>query len=149
MFKSMFKEFKEFISKGNVIDLAIGIMIGGAFQKIVTSIVEDIIMPIIGMITNKVSLNDLSVTIGSATLTYGKFLSNVINFLIISIILFIIVKSLNKAKSATEKALENNKFVKNKKSKKEEPTEKECPYCLSQIPFKATKCKFCGSEQEK
>ena len=104
----MFKEFKEFIAKGNVMDLAVGVIIGGAFKAIVDSLVNDIIMPIITMITGKVDLSGLSVKIGSATLSYGKFISAIINFLIIAIVIFLMVKSINKAENMTNKIIKKS-----------------------------------------
>ncbi len=140
----MFKEFKEFISKGNVMDLAVGVIIGGAFKAIVDSLVNDMIMPIITMITGKVDLSGLSVKIGTATLSYGKFISAIINFLIIAIVIFLMIKSINKAQNMT------NKIVKKSDDGKEEtePEEKVCPHCLSYIPYHATKCKYCASDLE-
>ena len=138
----MFKEFKEFISRGDVMDLAVGVIIGGAFKSIVDSLVNDIIMPIITMITGKVDLSGLSLQIGSAKLSYGNFISAIINFLIISIVIFLLVKSINKAEHLTTTLNKNNK------SDETEPTEKECQYCLSTIPYHATKCKYCGSTIE-
>ena len=92
----MFKEFKEFALKGNVMDLAIGVVIGGAFQKIVTSLVEDIIMPIVSIITGKVDFTDMVIKIGNATIKYGNFITAIVNFLIIAFSIFIVVKYLNK-----------------------------------------------------
>lgn len=94
--KGFFGEFKKFISKGNVIDLAVGVIIGAAFGKIVTSIVEDIIMPIIGVIIGGINFSELSYTIGSATIKYGTFIQNVIDFLIVSFCIFIFIKIINK-----------------------------------------------------
>ena len=139
----MFKEFKEFISKGNVMDLAVGVIIGGAFKAIVDSLVNDIIMPIITMITGKVDLSALSIKIGSATLSYGKFISAIINFLIIAIVIFLMIKSINKTQDLTNKIIN-----KSEDDNEEEPEEKECPYCLSNIPYHATKCKYCASTLE-
>lgn len=92
-------EFKEFISKGNVIDMAVGVVIGGAFSKIVTSLVNDIITPIINMLTGKADVSELSCQIGSATLTYGNFLQTIINFLIISASIFAVIKAMNTLKN--------------------------------------------------
>lgn len=94
----MFKEFKEFISKGNVLDLAVGVIIGGAFGKIVTSLVDDIIMPFIGLIIGGLDFSDLSIVIGKATIKYGMFIQNVVNFLIIAFSVFMIVKAVNKVR---------------------------------------------------
>ena len=92
----MIKEFREFINKGNVMDLAVGVIIGGAFGAIVTSLVNDIIMPLIVWITGKADVSSLSVKIGEATLAYGNFLQAIINFLIIAFVIFLIVKAMNK-----------------------------------------------------
>ena len=92
----MIKEFKEFVSKGNVLDLAVGVIIGGAFGKIVTSLVDNILMPLVGMILGGVNFSELSVKVGSATLNYGLFIQNVIDFLIVAFVIFLIVKSFNK-----------------------------------------------------
>ena len=98
----MMKEFKEFISRGNVMDMAVGIIIGGAFTAIVGSLVADIIGPIIGMILGGVNFSELAVTVGSAQLTYGNFIQAIINFLIIAWVVFMIVKSMNKMKKKEE-----------------------------------------------
>jgi large conductance mechanosensitive channel len=99
----MIKEFKEFISKGNVMDMAVGIIIGGAFTAIVNSLVEKILMPIIGAICGGMSVEDMSVTVGNATIGYGAFLQAIIDFLLIALVLFAIIKALNKAKSMVVK----------------------------------------------
>ena len=92
----MFKEFKEFISKGNVLDLAVGVIVGGAFGKIVTSLVDDIIMPIIGLIIGGIDFSGLSLKIEDATVKYGMFIQNIVNFLIIAFSIFLVVKAVNK-----------------------------------------------------
>ena len=94
----MFKEFKEFISRGNVLDLAVGVIIGGAFGKIVTSLVDDIIMPFIGLIIGGLDFSGLSIVIRKATIKYGMFVQNVVNFLIIAFSVFMIVKAVNKVR---------------------------------------------------
>ena len=132
-------EFKEFIMRGNVIDLAVGVIIGGAFQAIVSSLVDDILMPVIGIILGKVDFSALAVQIGDATITYGKFITAIINFLIMAFVIFLIVKGINK--------------VSEKLSKKEEapaaaPTTKVCPFCKSEIAIDATKCPHCTSDVE-
>lgn len=168
----MFKEFKEFALRGNIMDLAVGVIIGGAFQKIVTSLVNDIIMPAISIITGKVDYNDLCFTVGDVSIKYGSFLTTILDFLIIAFSIFLIIRYINKfnKKLDTMKAKEQEKFNKrmeklNKKlekngkinpkwlKKKEqaeasipEPTTKTCPYCLSEIPVKATRCAHCTSE---
>ena len=132
-------EFKEFIMRGNVLDLAVGVIIGGAFQAIVSSLVDDIIMPVIGIILGKVDFSALAVQIGEATITYGKFITAIINFLIMAFVIFLIVKGINK--------------ISGKLSKKEEepapaPTTKVCPFCKSEIAIDATKCPHCTSDVE-
>ena len=99
----MIKEFKEFISKGNVMDMAVGIIIGGAFTTIVNKLVESILMPIIGIISGGKSVEDMSVMVGNAAIGYGAFIQAIIDFLLIALVLFFIVKDLNKAKSIAEK----------------------------------------------
>lgn len=133
--KGFAAEFKEFILRGNVIDLAVGVIIGGAFQAIVNSLVEDIIMPVIGVILGKVDFSALAFEIGDATITYGKFITAIINFLIMALVIFCIVKAINK--------------VSDKFSKPEEeaaPTTKVCPFCKSEISIDATKCPHCTSD---
>ena len=154
----MFKEFKEFATRGNIMDMAVGVVIGGAFQKIVTSLVEDIIMPCISILTGKVDFSDMMLTVGDASIKYGNFITSIVNFLIIAFSIFLAVKYVNKL----NKKMENIKFGKieeiasklNKgKNKKEEPapepTVKICPFCYSEINIKASKCPHCTSELEK
>lgn len=102
----MIKEFKEFISKGNVMDMAVGIIIGGAFTAIVNSLVDSILMPIIGAISGGKSVADMSITVGNAAIGYGAFLQAIIDFLLIAFVLFMIIKALNKAKAAVVKEKE-------------------------------------------
>lgn len=148
----MWKEFKEFAMKGNVIDLAIGVVIGGAFGKIVTSLVNDIIMPVVGSLVGKVDFSNLYINLsgqqfnslqeaqaaGAATINYGLFLNNLINFLIIAFSIFIVIKQINKLKN----------FTKKKEEVKAEATEKDCPYCYTKIDIKATRCPHCTSVLE-
>ena len=101
--REMVKEFKEFISKGNVMDMAVGIIIGGAFTAIVNSLVESILMPIIGVISGGMSVADMSVTVGNAVIGYGAFIQAIIDFLLVALVLFFIIKALNKAKAAAVK----------------------------------------------
>lgn len=152
----MLKEFKEFATKGNIFDMAIGVIIGGAFQKIVTSLVNDIIMPSVAIFTGKVDFTDLVLTIGNSSIKYGAFITTIVDFLIIAFSIFIAIKSFNKLNDKTKenakKLAEKNKFL--KKHKKEEvkeepavePTTKLCPYCFSEINIKATKCPHCTSD---
>lgn len=131
--KKFFEEFKAFISRGNVMDMAVGVIIGGAFTSIVTSLVEDILSPIIGLFGGQ-NFDTLSVNIlGEVTLNYGKFITAIVNFLIMSFIVFLIVKLMNKAASKFEK-----------KEEKEETT-KKCPFCKTEIAIDATRCPHCTS----
>lgn len=161
----MWKEFKEFATKGNVIDLAIGVIIGSGFQSIVNSLVNDIIMPLISIVTGKIDFNDMMFTIGSASIKYGSFITNVINFLIMAFTVFLMVRYVNKLNKALEekakgmandinKKLENQSKLFKKSSKKNakkeevtvpEPTTKICPYCYSEINIHATRCPNCTS----
>ena len=133
--KNFISEFKEFALRGNVMDMAIGIIIGAAFTAIVTSLVDDLISPIIGMFV-KVDFNNLVATVNGVDLKYGAFIMAVINFVIVALVLFSIIKAMNKASSLTKKEEEAE----------EEPTTKECPFCLQEIPIKATRCPHCTSE---
>ncbi len=132
--KSFISEFKEFALRGNVMDMAIGIIIGAAFTAIVTSLVDDIISPLIGLFV-KVDFNNLVATVFNVDIKYGAFIMAVINFLIVALVLFCIIKAMNKAASITKK-----------EEAEEEPTTKECPFCLQEIPIKATRCPHCTSE---
>lgn len=137
MLKSFFKEFKEFISKGNVMDMAVGIIIGGAFTTIVSSLVDDIINPLLGLVGG-MNFDEYSVNlIGETTLYYGKFITAIINFLIMALVIFIIVKAMNTASGKIGP------------KKEEEPaTTKKCPFCQSEISIKAVRCPHCTSELE-
>lgn len=127
----MLKEFKEFIVRGNVLDMAVGVIIGGAFGKIVGSLVNDILMPLIGLLMGGVNFSELAITVGAAQVKWGLFTQTIIDFLIIAFIIFLIVKSANKVKKAPPPA---------------DPTTKECPHCISTISIKATRCPNCTSE---
>lgn len=127
----MFKEFKEFIMRGNVLDLAIAVIIGGAFGKIVGSLVNDILMPVIGLIMGGVNFSELAITVGATVIKWGAFAQTIIDFLIIAFVIFLIVKAANKLKKAPVPAV---------------PTTKECPHCFSAIALKATRCPQCTSE---
>ena len=142
-------------------DLAVGVIIGGAFQAIVTSLVNDLITPLISIATKNVNFADLSVKVGEAELTYGNFISAVINFFIVALVIFFMIKAINKVDAKNKANLERlsnskiaSKLKRNKKGKEKEEEEKEpetklCPYCLSEIPYKATKCAHCSSDLEK
>ena len=133
----LFKEFKEFLNRGNVVDLAVGVVIGAAFKAIVDSFVGDIISPLIGSIFN-MDFTELTVTINGAELRYGAFIMAIINFIIIAFVIFLFVKGVNKMRENAAK----------RKAAEEEaaPTTKICPFCKSEIPIDATKCKCCASE---
>ena len=147
----MFKEFKEFAVKGNVIDMAVGIIIGGAFGTIVKSLVDDVVMPPIGLILGRVDFSNLFIVLkpgkadkailsladanaaGAVTLNYGQFITSVITFLIVSFTAFIVVKQINKLKRAEEVP-------------PPKPRTKKCLHCFTDIPKKATRCPHCTSE---
>ena len=141
--KGFFAEFKEFIARGNVMDLAVGVIIGGAFQSIVNSLVNDMIMPVISLLTGGVNFSNWVIRIGSGendTIKYGNFITAVINFLLMALVIFCFVKVMNNLASRKKKLL-----------KKEEespaaPATKICPYCMSEIPIAATRCAYCTSE---
>jgi large conductance mechanosensitive channel len=140
---SIAKEFKEFALKGNVIDLAIGVIIGAAFGKIVTSAVDDIFMPVLGVIVGKHDFSDYFVTLsgghydtlaqakaaGAATMNYGLFLNTLIQFLIVALAIFLMIRQVNRMTRKPAEAVT--------------PTMKDCPQCLSAIPREAHRCKFC------
>ena len=113
--KKILNEFKKFISKGNALDLAVGVVVGGAFSKIVSSLVNDVIMPLIGVIIGGIDFTNLSLKVGEATVNYGMFIQNIIDFLIISFCIFLVVKTLNTLNDMTKK-----KLVKEEKVEKEE-----------------------------
>ncbi len=148
----MLKEFKEFALKGNIIDMAIGVIIGGAFQKIVSSLVNDIIMPALAIFTGKVDFSDLVITVGNSSIKYGSFITTIVDFLIIAFSIFIAIRTINKlndkAKENLNKVSHKNKIFKKNKAKDtvEEPTTKICPFCFSEINIKATRCPHCTSD---
>ncbi len=141
----MLKEFKEFAMKGNVVDMAVGIIIGAAFGKIITSIVNDILMPPIGVLLGRVDFSNLFVDLsgqshpslaaakaaGAATINYGLFINTVIDFVIVAFVIFLLVKQMNRLKKEAPPA---------------PPSTKECGYCFSAVPLKATRCPHCTSE---
>jgi len=134
--KSFMKEFKEFISRGNVMDMAVGIIIGGAFTAIVTSLVEDVITPIIGMIGG-FDFSSFVITVNNSNIAIGNFINAVINFLLIAFVLFSIIKAMNKAAAVVKKPEEEAA-----------PTTKICPFCKSEISIEATRCPHCTSQLE-
>jgi len=140
----MLKEFKEFAMRGNVLDMAIGIIIGGTFGKIVSSLVSDIVMPPIGLLLGRVDFSSLFINLsgqpqpslaaakaaGAPTINYGVFLQTILDFVIIAFVIFLLVKQVNRLKKPEAPAA---------------PTTKSCPFCVSDIPIKATKCAHCTS----
>ncbi len=149
--KGFAAEFKKFIMRGNVIDLAVGVIVGGAFQAIVKSLVDDLVMPIISLATKGISFADWFVALdggeyatladaqaaGAATLNYGNFISAILNFLIMAFVVFVIVKVINTVAEKSKKAEEAAPAA---------PTTKECPYCKSEIAIEATRCPNCTSQ---
>ena len=134
--KQFIKEFKDFISRGNVMDLAVGIIIGGAFTSIVSSLVNDIINPLLGLFGG-MNFDQLKIKLlGEVTLYYGKFITAVINFLIMALVIFVIIKVMNTAAA---------KFVQKEEDKEEEDDTKTCPFCKSQIAADAVRCPHCTS----
>ncbi len=127
----MLKEFKAFAMRGNVLDLAVAVIVGGAFGKIVGSLVNDIIMPLVGLAMGGVNFSGQAFTIGAAVIKWGAFIQTVIDFIIIAFVIFMIVKAANATKKAPPPA---------------DPTTKECPHCFSVISIKATRCPHCTSE---
>ena len=130
----MLKEFKDFVMRGNVLDLAVAVIIGGAFGKIVASLVNDIIMPIIGVLLQGVDFSTLAWTVGGASVNYGLFIQAIVDFLIVAFVIFLIVKAANSMKKPAPAAAPGA------------PTTKECPHCYSTINIKATRCPNCTSE---
>lgn len=130
--KKFLAEFREFAMKGNVLDMAVGIIVGAAFTSIVNSLVDDIISPVIGLLV-RVNFSDLAVSVFGVDLKYGSFIMAVINFVIVAFALFVLVKALNTARNL------------GKKQEEEAPTTKECPYCRSEISIDATRCPHCTS----
>ncbi|MCR8629676.1 MULTISPECIES: large conductance mechanosensitive channel protein MscL [Paenibacillus] len=146
----MLKEFKEFAMKGNMIELAIGVIIGGAFGKVVTSIVNDIVMPPIGLLLGRVDFKELFISLNGVhyeslakakeatapTLNYGLFINTILDFLIVAFVIFIAVKQLNRLRKKQQDKPEPKKIM------------VECPECLSEIPEQAVRCKYCTARQE-
>lgn len=137
--KKVFGEFKEFVMRGNVLDLAVAVIIGGAFQSIVSSLCDDVITPFIQLVISKCigvdSIDEMTKVLNVGTIQFGNFISAILNFLIMAVIIFLLVKAINKVMSV---------------GKKEEivaPTTKVCPFCKSEISIEATKCPHCTSEQ--
>ena len=130
----MLKEFKSFVMRGNVLDLAVAVIIGGAFGKIIGSLVNDVLMPLVGLAMGGVNFSELSFTVGEAVVKWGAFVQAIVDFLIIAFVIFLIVKAVNATKKKEAPAAPA------------EPTTKDCPYCFSTIAIKATRCPNCTSE---
>ena len=126
----MLKEFREFAIRGNVMDLAVAVIIGGAFGKIVTSLVNDIIMPLIGLVLGGVNFSELAITVGGAVVKWGAFVQSIIDFIIVALVIFLLVRAMNRLK----------------REEPVTPTTKECPQCFTTIPLKATRCPNCTSQ---
>lgn len=157
----MLKEFKKFATRGNIMDLAVGVVIGGAFQSIINSLVSDIIMPAISIFTGKVDFSEMVLTIGNASIKYGNFITAIVNFLIIAFSIFLVITYLNKFNKRMEEIslgqvekiqkklnINSKKNSKNNETKISEPSKKICPYCFSEINYKATRCPCCTSVLE-
>lgn len=150
------KEFKDFAMKGNVMDMAVGLVIGGAFQSIIKSLVEDIIMPFTALFTGSVDYTDWVIEVSTAQIRIGSFITALINFLILALSIFLALKVVNEINDRLEKMnkeVEVKLAKKLKKGKKKEevviePETKICPYCLSEVKYKATRCPHCTSELE-
>lgn len=150
--KKILKEFQEFAIQGNMIDMAVGMIIGAAFKDLVNSMVSDIIMPVISIFTGKLDFSNLFIALngehyatldeatkaGASTLNYGLFITEIINFIIMAFVIFMVVREINHFKKALKPAQEP--------AAPAEPTEKECPYCKSKIDIHATRCPHCTSE---
>ncbi len=136
--KNFFKEFKVFAMRGNMMDLAVGMMIGSAFTAIVSSLVDDMLSPLIGIFV-KADFSELAVSIGGVDLRYGAFIMAILNFLIVAVVLFCIVKALNGGMKAVKKEEEKPEAA---------PTTKVCPYCQSEVAIAATRCPHCTSMLE-
>ena len=149
--KKILKEFKEFISRGNVLDMAVGVIIGAAFKAIIDSLVKDVITPAISLLTGKTDFTNLFISLdgsryatlaeaqeaGAATLNYGNFISAIINFFIMAVVIFALVKTMNTLADLTKKKKEEAPAA---------PTTKTCPFCRSEIAIEATRCPHCTSE---
>ena len=140
MFKNMMKEFKTFALKGNVLDMAVGIIIGASFSKIVDSLVKDILMPFLALGLQKVDFSDVTIPLGTTTINIGLFLNAVISFIIVAFAVFLLVKAINTLRTKMEKAEAAAPAPK---------TEKVCPYCCSKFSIKATRCPHCTSQLKK
>ena len=127
----MLKEFREFAMRGNVLDLAVAVIIGGAFGKIIASLLADVLMPLIGLVLGGVNFSELSFTVGEAVVKWGAFVQSIVDFVIVAFVIFMIVRTMNRMQKPAPVAA---------------PTTKECPFCFSTIPLKATRCPNCTSQ---
>ena len=126
----MLKEFREFAIRGNVMDLAVAVIIGGAFGKIITSLVDDILMPLIGLALGGIDFSELAFMVGGAEVRWGAFVQSIVDFLLVAFVIFLLVRAMNRLK----------------REEPTTPTTKECPYCASTIPLKAVRCPNCTSQ---
>ncbi len=144
----MWNEFKKFAMRGSVVDLAIGVVIGGAFGKIVTSLVDDVITPFIGLLIGRIKFDNLFVSLhghyatldaakaaGAPTVNYGIFIQNVVDFLLVAFVIFLVIRSINRFRERAQR-----------KPLPPEPTEKDCPFCIMRIPIRARRCPHCTTE---
>lgn len=127
----MLKEFKDFAMRGNVMDLAIAVIIGGAFGTIIASLVNDILMPFIGLLLGGLNFSELAIKVNDASVNYGLFIQAIVDFVIVAFVIFLLVRAMNRMKKPEPAAA---------------PTTKECPHCFSTIPLKATRCPNCTSQ---
>ena len=127
----MLKEFREFAMRGNVLDLAVAVIIGSAFGKIITSLVDDVLMPLIGLVMGGVNFADLSFTVGAAVVRWGAFVQSIVDFVIVAFVIFMIIRTMNRMQKPAPVVA---------------PTTRECPFCFSTIPLKATRCPNCTSQ---
>ena len=130
----MLKEFRDFAMRGNVMDLAVAVIIGGAFGKIIASLVNDVLMPLIGLLLGGISFSNLSITVGDAVIAYGLFIQAIVDFIIVAFVIFLLVRTMNNMKK------------KEAAPAPAAPTTKECPHCFTAIPVKATRCPNCTSQ---
>jgi large conductance mechanosensitive channel len=130
----MLKEFKEFVVRGNVLDMAVGLIMGAAFGTIVTSLVNDVVMPPVGMLLGNIDFSHLVITLQAdppVTINYGTFINTILSFLIVAVVMFLLIRAANRLKREPTPA---------------DPTTKSCPYCISNIPIQATRCPHCTSQ---
>lgn len=127
----MLNEFRKFAMQGNVMDLAVAVIIGGAFGKIIASLVGDILMPLIGIVLGGVDFSTLAIQVGNASVKYGSFVQAIIDFIIIAFVIFLLVQAMNRSKKPAPAAA---------------PTTRDCPYCISAIPLQASRCPNCTSQ---